>query len=194
MMAYVPKILAFAGSARMGSFNDAIVRIAAEGARQAGAEVTVINLRDYPLPIFDQDIEAARGLPANARALKRQFIAHDGLLIASPEYNSSFTPLLKNTIDWVSRSSDGDKGLAAYEGKVAALISASPGALGGLRGLVHLRAVLGNIGVLVLPEQRAISSVGNLLGPDGRLKEEKDNEALSTIGRRLAETLAKLKG
>lgn len=193
-MAYVPKILAIAGSARVGSFNGAILNIAAEGARQAGAEVTVLNLRDYVLPIYDAEIEAARGLPANARALKRQFVAHDGLLLASPEYNSSFTPLMKNVIDWVSRVSEGEKGMVAYQGKTAALIAASPGALGGLRGLVHLRAVLGNLGVLVLPEQRAISSVGGALGADGLLKEEKDNEALRMVGRRLAEVTAKLKG
>ena len=193
-MATTPKILAFAGSTRAGSFNGAILNIAVEGARQAGAEVTVLNLRDYPLPIFDQDLEAAEGLPANVVALKQIFVAHDGLLLASPEYNSSFTPLMKNVIDWVSRASAGEASLAAYTGKTAALIAASPGALGGLRGLVHLRSVLGNIGVIVLPEQKAISSAHSVLGADGHLKEEKDNEALRKIGKRLAEVTGKLKG
>jgi len=193
-MADTPKILAFAGSTRAGSFNAAILKIAAEGARQAGAEVTVLDLAEYPLPIFNQDEESAEGLPANVVALKQIFLAHDALLIASPEYNSSFTPLTKNVIDWVSRASAGEAGLAAYKGKTAALIAASPGALGGLRGLVHLRSVLGNIGVIVLPEQKAIPTAHNVLGPDGLLKEEKENEALRAIGKRLAEVTAKLKG
>jgi chromate reductase len=191
-MPYVPKILAFAGSARTGSFNKSVLRIAVDGARAAGAQVTELDLRDYPLPIFDQDIEAARGLPANARALKRQFVAHDGLLIASPEYNSSFTPLMKNVIDWCSRASEGEKPLAAFQGKVAVLMSASPGALGGLRGLVHLRQVLGNIGVIVLPDQRAISSAQNAIGPDHKLLDAKAQEGVVALGARLAEFLGKL--
>ena len=128
-----PRVLAFAGSARVDSYNSKLVKVAAEGARDAGAEVTLVDLRDFPLPLFDQDLEAEGGLPDNARELKEIMLKHDGLLIAAPEYNSSITPLLKNTIDWVSRPGDGEKGLIAYEGKVAAIMSASPGGLGGLR-------------------------------------------------------------
>ena len=112
------------------------------------------------MPLFNQDLEEAEGPPENAGTLKAILLAHEGLLIASPEYNSSITPLLKNTIDWVSRAGEGDKALAAYEGKVAAVMSASPGRLGGLRGLVHLRSILSNIGVLVIPDQ-----VGRGRGP-----------------------------
>ncbi len=193
-MEYTPKILAFAGSARPGSFNKAVLRIAVEGARAAGAQVTELDLRDYPLPVYDAEIEAARGLPANVRALKRQFFAHDGLLIASPEYNSSFTPLMKNTIDWVSRASAGEKACAAFAGKTAVIMSASPGALGGLRGLVHLRQVLGNIGVIVLPEQRAISSAAGALTPEGKLVDTKANDGVLALGGRLSEFLMKLNG
>ena len=140
------RILAFAGSTRLESFNNRLVRIAESGARDSGATVTHIDLRDYRLPLFDQDEEAANGKPDGARALKQLLVDHDGLLIASPEYNSSVTGVLKNTIDWVSRPDDGDPfPLVGLRGKVVALMSASPGALGGLRGLVHLRSILGNL-------------------------------------------------
>ena len=109
-----PRVLAFAGSARADSFNHKVVSVAAEGARAAGAEVTVLGLRDFPIPLFDEDLEGAEGIPANARKLKEIMLDHEGLLIASPEYNSSITPLLKNIIDWVSRPNDGEKALTVY--------------------------------------------------------------------------------
>ncbi len=108
-----PRVLAFAGSARVDSYNGRLVKVAAQGVRDAGAEATLVDLRDYPLPLFDQDLEAAKGLPDNARELKEIMLKHDGLLIAAPEYNSSITPLLKNTIDWVSRPGNGEKALTA---------------------------------------------------------------------------------
>ena len=147
-----PRILACAGSTRRESFNKKLVAIAAQGAREAGAEVTLIDLKDFPLPLFDQDLEAEQGMPENGKKLKKLFIDHDGLLIASPEYNSSFPAILKNAIDWVSRPAPGEPSLVAFRGKVATLMSASPGALGGLRGLVHVRSILGNLGVIVLPD------------------------------------------
>ena len=137
-----PRILGFAGSTRRESFNQKLVQSAAKGAREAGAEVTLIDLKDFPLPPFDQDLEAEQGMPDNGAKLKKLFIDHDGLLIASPEYNSSVTAVLKNTIDWVSRPAPGEPPLVAFKGKVATLMSASPGALGGLRGLVHVRSIL----------------------------------------------------
>ena len=166
-----PRVLAFAGSARAESFNKKLVKVAGEGARAAGADVTVLDLRDLPLPLFDEDLEAAEGVPENALKIKEIMLAHQGLLIASPEYNSSITPLLKNTIDWVSRSSNGEKALAAYEGKVAAIMSASPGGLGGLRGLVHLRSILSNIGVLVIPDQVAVGEAHSAFDQDGVVDE-----------------------
>src|SRR5579872_6709510 len=99
-MAYAPKILVFSGSLRKKSFNQKLATLAAEAARKAGAEVTLLNLRDFPMPVYDQDIEEGEGLPANALKLKDIFAAHDGLLIASPEYNSSISAALKNAIDW----------------------------------------------------------------------------------------------
>ncbi len=188
------KILAFAGSSRKDSWNKKIGRIAADGAREKGAEVTWIDLKDYPMPIMDQDLEAASGLPENAKKLKKLFIEHDGLLLACPEYNSSITPLLKNTLDWISRAESKDETpLAAYQNKAAALVAASPGALGGLRGLVTVRSILGNIGVIVLPGQIAVSKVHEALDSAGKLKDPKQESAVKQIGANLAEFLMRLK-
>src|SRR5260370_42637826 len=112
------RILAFAASARSESFNKKLVAITAQGARQAGAEVTLIDLEDFPLPLFDQDLEAEQGMPENGKELKKLFIDHDGLLIASPEYNSSITAVLKNAIDWVSRPAAGEPTLVALRNTV----------------------------------------------------------------------------
>jgi len=192
-MSATPRILAFAGSLRRDSYNKKLVRIAAEGARRAGAEVTQLDLRDYPLPVFDEDLERAEGLPEHARRLKQLFIEHDGFLIAAPEYNSSITAVLKNTIDWVSRSVPGEAPLAGFRGKAAALMSASPGALGGLRGLVHVRSILSSIGVLVLPDQLAVARAFEAFAADGSLKDAKLQEGIQGLGKALSALLAKLK-
>lgn len=186
------RILAFSGSLRKDSLNQKLVRIAAEAAGQAGAEVTLIRLSDYPLPVFDQDLEA-EGTPENAKKLKELFLSHDGLLISSPEYNSSITAALKNAIDWVSRGGPGEPPVAAFRGKVAALMSASPGALGGLRGLVHLRSILGNIQVLVLPDQLAINGAGDAFDDPGSLKDPKRQQGIQELGKKLVDVLKKLK-
>ena len=187
-----PKILAFAGSTRTASYNKQLVRIAAEAARVAGAEVSLLDLRDYPLPLFDGDLEDQQGLPENARKLKAIFLAHDALLIASPEYNSSITAVLKNTLDWISRGeTDVEPALAAFRGKTAALISASPGALGGLRGLVHLRAILGNIGVIVLPDQVAVPKAHEVLDDQGGLKDERTARQVTRVVQGLVDFLRK---
>ncbi|HSG69866.1 MAG TPA: NAD(P)H-dependent oxidoreductase [Planctomycetaceae bacterium] len=187
-----PKILAFAGSARKESFNKPLVQTAAKMAEQLGAEVTLIDLADYTLPLFDQDLEA-EGTPENAIRLKELFLAHDALLISAPEYNSSITPLLKNTIDWVSRPAEGEPSLAAYRGKTAALLSASPGALGGMRGLAHLRDILGNIGVLVVPSEASISQANKAFNDSGELADEKQRDRVEGVVRMLVETTSKLR-
>ncbi len=190
-----PKLVAFAGSLRAGSFNKKLVVIAAEAARVAGAEVTVVDLRDLALPLYDQDLEDTSGLPPGAKEFKALLRASDGFLIASPEYNSSITPALKNAIDWASRAeADDEPPLAAYKGKVAALLAASPGALGGLRGLVSLRSLLGNIGVVVLPEQVCISVAHEAFDDAGKLQDEQRAKQVSTLANGLVEMLRKLHG
>ena len=185
-------ILAFAGSARKESYNKKLVKIAAAGARGAGAQVELIDLRDYPLPLYDEDLEKESGLPENAAKLKKLFSAADGLLISCPEYNSSITPLLKNTIDWVSRPEPNQAPLAGFSGKCAALMSASPGALGGLRGLVSVRSILGNIGVTVLPTQIAVSKAFEAFNADGSLKDAKQQAGIEKLGAALAVMAGKL--
>jgi NAD(P)H-dependent FMN reductase len=191
-MTSAPKILAFAGSTRAESYNKKLVQIAAAGARAAGAEVTVLDLRDLPLPLYDGDLESRDGLPDNARRLKELMLAHRGFLIAAPEYNSSITAVLKNAIDWASRPAPGEAALACFTGKAAALMSASPGALGGLRGLVHVRAILGNINVLVIPDQVAVPRAFQAFQPDGTLKDAKHQAAVVALGDRLTQLLCKL--
>jgi chromate reductase, NAD(P)H dehydrogenase (quinone) len=191
-MTAMPKILAFAGSTRRDSFNKKLVQIAAQGALQAGAEATFLDLADYRLPLFDEDLEAAEGLPENVLRLKEIFIGHQGLLIASPEYNGSVTAVLKNTIDWLSRPAPGEAGLACFTGKVAAVMSTSPGALGGLRGLVHVRAILGNIGVIVLPGQVAVPKAHDAFADDGSLKDPKQQTAIQQLGHNVAMIAGKL--
>ncbi|HEY9761888.1 MAG TPA: NAD(P)H-dependent oxidoreductase [Trichocoleus sp.] len=190
----MPKLLAFAGSLRQDSFNKKLVKIAAEGASNAGAEVTYIDLKDYPLPIYDQDLEAQSGIPENALKLKELMQSHHGFLIASPEYNGSLTAALKNMIDWVSRPTGGEPPLAltAFRDKTAAIMATSPGGLGGLRGLGHLRIILEGVGVLVIPDQKAVPGAmqafddsGNLV--DGNLKGE-----IAGLGAKLATITAKL--
>ncbi len=164
------RILAFAGSSRRDSWNRKLLGQAVRFARETGAEVTEIDLADFVLPLYNGDEEAASGLPDAAKQLKSLMVSHDRFLIASPEYNSSITPLLKNVIDWCSRpESEDEPALKAYTGKVAGLIAASPGGLGGLRGLRHLREILGNIGVHVVPAQFALSSAHQAFDEAGSL-------------------------
>lgn len=192
-MSTPPRILAFGGSLRRDSFNQKLAALVADGARAAGAEVTVIALRDFPLPLFDQDLEEESGKPEAAVRLKALFASHDGLIIASPEYNSSVSAALKNAIDWVSRGdSDDEPMLSALSGKSAVICAASPGGLGGLRGLVHLRAILGNIGITVLPDQLALGSAHTAFAPDGSLTDSARDASVRHLGAKLATHLGKL--
>jgi NAD(P)H-dependent FMN reductase len=188
-----PRILAFSGSLRAGSLNKKLVRLAAAGAEQAGAKVLYIDLRDFALPVFDEDLESAEGLPDAAKRLKELFRAHDGLLIASPEYNSSISAAMKNAIDWVSRPEPGRPPLDCFAGKVAGLMAAAAGGLGGMRGLPHVRAILQNIQVMVLPTMVAIPAAHEAFNDDGSLKDPKKQQAAEHLGATLTEMLKKLK-
>lgn len=163
----MPKILAFSGSIRRHSWNRKLIQVAADAARAAGGNVTLIDLADYPLPLYNGDLEDRDGLPDNAQRLKAMFKAHDAFLVASPEYNSSMPPLLKNTLDWVSREWQGEPGLVPYRNKVAGLLTATPGTMGGLRMLPHLRQVLNTLGVLVIPGQFSLAQADRAFDEDG---------------------------
>lgn len=189
----VARLLAFSGSLRKDSYNTKLVRAAAQAATAAGAEATVIELRDFPMPLFNEDDEKATGLPETAKRFRALLLGHDGLLIASPEYNSSVTAALKNAIDWASRPLPGEASLACFAGKVAGLMATSPGDTGGLRGLVHLRAILGNIQVLVVPEQMSMPRAHEAFNPDGGLKDEKRQKSLENVVRRVVTVAARLK-
>ena len=164
-----------------------MVSIAAEGARTAGAAVTVVNLREYPLPLYDADLEADGGLPENAAQLKKMFAGCDGFLIATPEYNSSIPALLKNALDWISRPGVDETALtfSGFRGKVAGIMAASTGPMGGIRAVTHLRQILTQLYVLVVAEQAAIPLAdqafsGGVLADAGRLR------SVENIGRRVA--------
>ena len=193
-MATAPKILVFAGSARGASYNKKLATAAAGMVKAAGAEVTLLDLADHRLPMYDGDLEASEGVPAGAKALRKIFLEHDGFIIASPEYNSSIAPMLKNTLDWVSRPDGDDAMVAAYKGKTAGLISASPGALGGLRGLVHLRSILGNIGVTVVPQQSAMSGAAKGFNDDGSIADAGQVGAVKAVADAVVRTASALKG
>jgi chromate reductase, NAD(P)H dehydrogenase (quinone) len=188
------QLAAFAGSLRKDSWNKKLLQVAVEGARAAGATVTVLDLAAWPMPLFDEDCETHDGMPPNAKAWKEALKASDGFMIASPEYNSSISGVLKNAIDWASRPEPGERPLVAFAGKTAVLMSASPRALGGLRGLVTVRSILGNIQVLVLPEQKSVPKAHEAFASDGSLKDAKLADEIRALGRRLVTVTAALKG
>jgi NAD(P)H-dependent FMN reductase len=191
-----PRILVFAGSARRGSLNKKLARIAAADAAVPGVEVTFIDLDDFPMPVYHGDLEAAEGMPENGLKLREIFIAHNALIISSPENNRSTSSLLKNTIDWLSRSiGDGkglNSGLAPFRGKVAALLAASPGPYGGVRGLPHLRESLAGLGVLVIGVQVAVVHADQAFDENGALRDEKVARTVQQTVGTLIETTRKM--
>ncbi len=187
------KILAFAASSRKDSLNKKLIRVAVEGAEEAGAEVTLIDLLDYPMPIYNGDLEDKDGLPEHAKSFKQILTDHDGILIASPEYNSAFPALLKNAIDWASRSESADEPrLSAYQNKIAGIMCATPGGSGGMKGLLFLRLQLEYIGVIVLPNQQSVSQAHNAFDDQGDLIDENKQKAVKSVGADLANTLVKM--
>ncbi|MFS2325660.1 NAD(P)H-dependent oxidoreductase [Brucella sp. H1_1004] len=186
------RILVFAGSIRIGAFSAHMADAAENELTQQGAKVTRITLADYPLPIMNEDLEAEEGIPENAMKLGRLMAEHDGLMICSPEYNASIPPLLKNTIDWVSRiSKDGDKPFKPYAGLTVGLCSTSNGAFAGMRGLYHLRAVLMAVGTQIITEQCSVSGAADAFNEDGTLKNERQAKMLSGVCKSLITHLAK---
>ena len=184
----VPKILVFAGSIRTGSFNARLAALAAKELALAGCDVTRISLEDYPLPLYDADDELKNGVPVNAASLKTMMAAHQGVFIASPEYNSSVAPLLKNTLDWVTRvRAKGETGLEVYKSRVFAISGASPGYYGAMRSLLHLRQILEiGIGAPVIPQQIALPRAMDAFDTDGSLKDKGQQELCKTVVEALA--------
>ena len=193
-----PKILAFAGSTRRQSFNKRLVNLAAKLVRDAGGQVTLIDLKDYPLPLFDQDLEQEQGRPENMKRLKQLFLEHDGLLLASPEYNSSITPLLKNTIDWASSPAKGhpdwQDGTKSFRGKVVGMLSASPGALGGLRSQSHLAPLLINLECWLAPKAFALGSAGSAFDEHGALVQQTHRDRVRAVVDQVLWASARLHG
>jgi chromate reductase len=183
-MSHLPKLLIFAGSTRAHSWNRKLARVAADLARTAGADVTPIELADFELPLYNADLEA-RGTPAAAIRLKEIFDAHPAWIICSPEYNGSYTGLLKNTLDWVSSPVKGhprwSSGTLPFAGKVVGLLSASPGALGGLRSLGHLAPLLLNLQCWVAPKQFALSRAGEAFDANGQLTSEASRASVRAV-------------
>lgn len=186
-----PKILAFAGSTHTDSFNKKLVKIVAAGAKEADADVTVIDLRDFQMSLYDEDLERQEGLSPNTRKLKEFMLSYHVFLISSPEYNSSISGVLKNTLDWTSRQSDGES-ISCFKDKVAGLMNASPSRLGGLRELVYVRTILENMGILVIPKQIAISKAHEAFNSNGPMKEPKQEQQIKSIGANLSQILLKL--
>jgi NAD(P)H-dependent FMN reductase len=192
-MPMTPKILAFAGSTRDGSFNKKLIKVAEDAARSTGAEVTHLDLRDLNLPLFDGDLEAKITLPEGGKRIKDLMRASHAFLISAPEYNSSISGVLKNAIDWASRPEPGQPPLSCFTDKVAGLMSASPGALGGLRGLVTLRSILENIGTVCLPKQLSVSKANEAFTDDGKLKDPKQQASVEAIAKGVVEMVKKLR-
>lgn len=186
-----PRILAFSGSLRAASYNQKLATLAADAAREAGADVTLISLRDFRMPLFDEDLETEEGMPETARKLKALFAEHDGLIIASPEYNSTITAALKNAIDWVSRATVPDEPpLSVLKGKTAAILAASPGGYGGARSLTQLRPFLENIGITVLADQVTVPKAYEAFGGNGQLVDPEKSAAVKALGAKLAASFA----
>lgn len=163
------KVLAFAGSTRTNSYNKALIEQAADTIRKMGATVTVIDLKDYPMPFYDGDFEKTKGMPESAKRLRKLMIESDAIIIASPEYNGSISAVLKNTLDWASRSETGGASREAFEGKKFALMSASPGQGGGARGLVHLQQIIENVGGEVLKKDVKVKQAHLVINEKGQL-------------------------
>ena len=183
-----PRILAFSGSARRASLNRQLLSVVVDAARAAGGEVTLLDLNDHVMPLYHGDLEEEKGLPEAAQRMIQLLMEHDGLLIASPEYNSMITPLLKNTLDWCTR---GDE--EPFEGKVAAVVSASPGQMGGIRSMTQARQLLTHLGCHVIPQQCILPRAGEAFDQDGRLLNERNQKSARAVAEALVNFTRRLR-
>ena len=184
-----PKILAFAASARRESLNRKFLSLAVQAAREAGGEVTLVDLNDYALPLYHGDLEDAHGLPENAVRLVGLIRDHQALLVASPEYNSMITPLLKNTVDWCSRADDDP-----FEGRVVAVLSASPGMFGGVRSLQLAQQLFLKMGCHVVPGQCVLPHADKAFNADGSPADPRTQKSVQALAKKLVLTATRLMG
>ena len=182
-----PRILAFAGSARRASFNKKLLAVVVEATRAAGGAVTLLDLNDLPMPLYHGDLEDAEGMPANAKKFVEMILAHDALLIATPEYNSQITPLLKNTIDWATRADENP-----LKNKVAAVVSASPGNFGAIRSMTQVRSLLTHLGCIVAPAQCILPKANEAFDDKGALKDERVHKNAKAVAAELVRITTKL--
>lgn len=182
------RLLFFAGSTRKGSHNKKLARLARHIASANGIEGVFVDLKDYPMPLYNGDLEAEQGPPLKAQEFKALLEEYQGVFIASPEYNSSITPLLKNALDWVTRvRARGETGLEVYKTRVFAISGASPGYYGAMRSLLHLRQILEvGIGATVIPQQLALPRAGDAFEEDGSLKDKAQQNMLKSVIEALA--------
>ena len=187
-----PIILAVAGSLRQHSFNQRVLKVAINGAEKAGAEVIHINLNDFPMPLYNADDQDKFGFNEHTLRLQALINKADGLLIATPSYNGSLPAVLKNAIDWTSRTNEFYQKSDLYLGKTAAILSASPGSLGGIHALFHLRDILNSLKVHVLPNEVAVTFVDEKFdGDSARMIEARTKQALEELGQSLVERVEK---
>ena len=184
-----PRFLAFSGSARRESLNRKLLAVLVDAVQSLKAEVTVADLNTYELPLYHGDLEDASGLPSSAVRLIEEIQQHDGLLIASPEYNSMMTPLLKNTIDWCTRGDDNP-----FVGKIVAVVSASPGQLGGIRSFTLTRQLLLHLGARIVPEQCILPAGDEAFDANGRLLKERTQKSVEKLARATVELARQLGG
>jgi NAD(P)H-dependent FMN reductase len=192
-----PRILVMAGSSRSDALSRRVAVACVRPLQAAGAEVSLLELADYPAPLYNGDLEAESGLPETIVRLQQTLHASDGLLVVNPEYNGSVTPLLKNTLDWCSRPNPADRersGGAVYAGRAAAVVGCSPGGLGGMRVLFHVRDILGYLGMHVIPQQLSVANAGTAIGDEGSLRDETQRKMLDTLATALTETARRLRG
>jgi NAD(P)H-dependent FMN reductase len=188
------RVLVIPGSTRTDAFSKKLARAAGKLVAQAGAEATVIDLRDFAMPLYDGDLETSEGVPEGAVRLRGVVKVHEALMVCTAEYNSSLPAVLKNTIDWLSRPYAAEPGVSVFKHKTAAVLSSSPGALGGMRGLVHLRQILMNLGVLVITEQFSLSNAASAFAADGSLVDGKHTATVLGIAQRLVHVTSRLLG
>jgi len=192
-----PRIVVIAGSSRRQSHARRLAAACVGPLQALGAEVDALELADFPLPLYNGDLEAEAGLPEAAVRLQRALYDCQGLLVVNPEYNGSITPLLKNTLDWCSRPNPADaprSGGAVYAGRAAAVLATSPGPMGGMRVLFHIRDILGYLGMHVIPQQLGVGKAADAFGADGRLKDERQQQMLEAALATLVSTAGKLAG